>query len=213
MSRVPALLAVLALGACTRPLTGNEAGFAQALFGPGFDSGAVRVASGFGISPLPPPPEHLRFREAQPREDVCIRDRPRPRKKPPAAFVIGTRMHYLERSYTADAMAGWPNRVRVPHALLLAHELTHIWQWQNRRLTGYSPVRAAIEAWRTTDPYFYRIEPGKPFLAYGYEQQAAMVQDYVCYLLFRPREPHLAELRAVLAPVFPVDRLAPVAGR
>ncbi|RMD92390.1 MAG: hypothetical protein D6811_07020, partial [Alphaproteobacteria bacterium] len=96
--------------------------------------------------------------------------------------------------------------------LLWAHELTHVWQWQNRRLTGYTPWKAALESWRRADPYFYEIVPGRGFLSYGYEQQAAMVEDYVCLSLFAPRDPRRARLRAVIAPVLPIERFEAVSG-
>lgn len=52
----------------------------------------------------------------------------------------------------------------------LIHELTHVWQLQQ----GLKVVRGAIMNRR----YAYVLEVGKPFLNYGIEQQARMVQDY-----------------------------------
>ncbi len=53
----------------------------------------------------------------------------------------------------------------------LAHELTHVWQYRALRRTGLE-----LLASRT---YHYRLDPGRVFLSYGYEQQAAMVEDFV----------------------------------
>ena len=38
-------------------------------------------------------------------------------------------------------------------------------------------------------------------------QQAAIVEDYLCFAFANPTHPRRAELRAILAPVFPVDRI------
>lgn len=53
----------------------------------------------------------------------------------------------------------------------LAHELVHVWQYQACRAMG-----VAILLDRR---YRYRLMPGKPFRAYGWEQQAAIVEDFV----------------------------------
>ena len=68
---------------------------------------------------------------------------------------------------------------------VLAHELTHCSQYQ-----AWGPVRyytrGASEQLRAllhrsfgvgTDPYAYRLEPGRPFESYGMEQQAQIVED------------------------------------
>lgn len=52
----------------------------------------------------------------------------------------------------------------------LIHELTHVWQLQQ----GLKVVRGALINRR----YDYQLQAGKPFLSYGIEQQARMVQDY-----------------------------------
>ena len=52
----------------------------------------------------------------------------------------------------------------------LIHELVHVWQVQQ----GMAVVRRAVLDRR----YQYKLRQGKPFLAYGIEQQAQMVQDY-----------------------------------
>ncbi len=56
---------------------------------------------------------------------------------------------------------------------LLAHELTHVWQYQMGHMTGASYVLSFN--WR----YDYALEPGRDFLDYGFEQQASIVEDYV----------------------------------
>jgi hypothetical protein len=53
---------------------------------------------------------------------------------------------------------------------LLAHELTHVWQYAN----GMTLLRYAL---RERGVYRYRLD-GRAFAAYGYEQQAAMIEDW-----------------------------------
>lgn len=209
MRRALVLLLFLGMAACTRPLSENEAGLADALFGDTLDTSEIGVAVSLGLSP-PPGERPLVFKALEIPDAPCARAEPSPVTGAPAAFVSFNRLHYASRFYTADAMAGWPEKARMPHALLLAHELTHVWQWQNRDVTGYHPVRALLESIRAPDPYFYDIDPDRPFLSYGYEQQAALVEDYVCHRLLDPAAPKLETLRQVLAPVFPLDRLEAV---
>ena len=59
---------------------------------------------------------------------------------------------------------------------VLGHELVHVWQYAGgMTLVSY--------VWRDVicrfGRYSYRLEPGKPYAAYGYEQQAAMVEDWM----------------------------------
>lgn len=75
----------------------------------------------------------------------------------------------------------WPNLVddlsRSPVMLsILAHEMVHVWQYRN----GMTLLRYI---WRDVighhGHYAYDLIPGKPYRDYGYEQQAAMMEDWV----------------------------------
>jgi hypothetical protein len=68
---------------------------------------------------------------------------------------------------------------------VLAHELTHCGQYQ-----AWGPVRYFAHGITAqlrhllyrkmrvgSSPYWYRCEPGKPFEAYGMEQQGQIVED------------------------------------
>ncbi|WP_246050452.1 hypothetical protein [Asticcacaulis tiandongensis] len=61
---------------------------------------------------------------------------------------------------------------RPEQLALLAHELTHVWQYE----TGMTLWKYL---WRERGRYRYSLVADKPFRAYGYEQQAAMVEDMV----------------------------------
>lgn len=51
----------------------------------------------------------------------------------------------------------------------LVHELVHVWQYQALRRTGLELLLSRV--------YRYTLDPSRPFLRYGYEQQAAIVED------------------------------------
>jgi uncharacterized protein DUF4157 len=67
----------------------------------------------------------------------------------------------------------------------LAHELTHCSQYQRWGAWRYFSRGAAAQLRDLlhrvvgvgASPYRYEVEPGKPFEAYGMEQQAQMVED------------------------------------
>ena len=207
----------LALSACARPLTDNERRFAADIIGPGLDTSKVRVARGFG--PLPPAPAAPQTSDLYPIIDentvtgLCERSAPQPRSGPPPGWALWNRVHFSAEFYRSDLAPAWPQAARFPQALVLAHELVHVWQWQNRRMTGYRPARAALESVTSMDPYFYVPGPGATFLKFGFEQQAALLEDYLCHALYDPAAPRRAELRPLLAPYFPLDRLDAALGR
>ena len=205
-----ALLAVLFLAACSRPLTEAENVFASDLFGEDLDTSRVRVAQGLGITPLyRTVPKDVRLVEGTDR--ACVRT-PQPRgAQPPQAFAVANRIHFETGLYSSDMVIQWPEGLRIPQALVLAHELTHVWQWQNRAQTGYSPARAVAEGLALADPYFSRGDAA--FFSFGYEQQAAIVEDYVCFAFANPDHPRREELRSILAPVFPLENFDAVLGR
>ncbi|MET0544995.1 MAG: hypothetical protein ABWZ40_01675 [Caulobacterales bacterium] len=80
---------------------------------------------------------------------------------------------------------------------VLAHELTHVWQYQKRYLSALDYILSFN--WR----YVYTLRDTRRFLDYGFEQQASMVEDYVRLLLHVPprRAEHMvnaAALRAIM---------------
>jgi hypothetical protein len=87
--------------------------------------------------------------------------------------------------------------------MFLAHEMTHVWQWQNRGLTGYHPARAFVEQVAVDDPYLF-AEDGRRFLDYGYEQQASLVEEYLCCATLAPEGARTERLRRLLREVMPV---------
>ncbi|MEC7762258.1 MAG: hypothetical protein VX874_10155 [Pseudomonadota bacterium] len=218
-----ALVCVALTAACSRTLTPNETAFAKNLFGDTIEVEGIEVLAGVGVLPIPrdypaltsasdtptvaPPP-----RKAP--DDLCVR-KPSPRKywDWPAAFVLDDNIYFSYRWFPADAFEGLPQSALYPVAPIMAHELVHVWQWQNRERTNYSPLVSAGESIESKDPYFWVPEAGREFLSYGYEQQAAIVEDLVCYTLFDPKDPKLDELADILRPILPVDRFIAAYGR
>lgn len=210
MKPIQLLFPLLLLAACSRALTPAEEAFATDLFGPSLDTSQVVITQGLGLAPLyRTVPHDVRLVEGT--DKACLRT-PQPRgAQPPQAFAIRNRLHFETGLYSSDMIIDWPAKLRVPQALILAHELTHVWQWQNRRRTGYSPARAAAESWQLADPYF-STEEGV-FFDFGFEQQAAIVEDYVCFAFANPNHPRRAELREILAPILPIARFDTVLAR
>ena len=194
------LVAALTLAACTtRPLTPSETAFATTLV-PGLDPAPVRVTTGAGSGRWE--------RSRGPRPAVACRERIFPLETEPsfpyttAAFVLGEQMFYNRRLYADDNVPNYPASLPLARAMLLAHELTHVWQWQNRHVTGFHPLRAVREQ-SDDDPYLFDLEPPKPFLDYGFEQQAALVEEFLCCRTLAPDGGRTAQLHALLAPHFP----------
>lgn len=214
------LLGLLALSACARPLTETETLVAKNLFGESLDTEAVTVTAGVGVLPLPrkPRPEPAAAGDPQPTrkppDDLCVR-KPNPRQywDWPAAFVLRNTLFFSFKWYPHDAFDGMPETVPYPHSVLMAHELVHVWQWQNRDWTGYAPLKAGNESLVSRDPYFFDPAEAGEFLSFGYEQQAAMIEDFVCYALFDPDDPKLDEIAGILRPVLPVDGFLKSLGR
>lgn len=97
-------------------------------------------------------------------------------------------LSYLSRTFRGYALIVvrgrrifWPNLgddlSREVHSLsVLAHELVHVWQYETGMTLLSYIIRDVIAR---LGRYAYRLRPGKPYRAYGYEQQAAMMEDWV----------------------------------
>lgn len=205
-----ALLCLATLTACSRPMTEAEESFANDLFGDTLNTSQVRVAQGLGVTPLyRTVPSRITRVTATDRS--CVRT-PQPRGgQPPQAFAFRNGVYFDSQLYSSDMVLEWPTGLRIPQALILAHELTHVWQWQNRSKTGYSATRAVAESLALADPYF--SDGDAAFFAFGFEQQAAIVEDFVCFTFANPTHPRRAELRAILEPVLPVADFEAALGR
>lgn len=199
------MLTLVFVTGCGRPLTETERAFAQNIHGPSVDLDRVRVARGALVG-------SVTFRRpARPRVTCRERILPPPTTDivtaRPAAVVVFNRIHFTQDWYLDDYMPRYPERLNLIRAMLLAHEMTHVWQWQNRDVTGYHPLKAAAEHGRTDDPYLFDATVEHAFLDYGYEQQGAIVEEYVCCRALAPQAERTKRLHEMLEAAFPVSML------
>ncbi|MCX7646718.1 MAG: hypothetical protein N2Z62_15655 [Rhodobacteraceae bacterium] len=204
--RLASLLLILALAACGRPLTPSETAFALRFHGPDIDPARVRLIHSRMDGPT-----------------TVIRNRPRAtcqeRLYPPrrerltvapanAAMALFETVHIHHRRWMADYLEGLPEgRLDLDRAMFFAHEMVHIWQWQNRRRTGYHPLRVAFEHVTTPDPYLIDGDSGARFLDHGWEQQASIMEEYLCCRALAPEAARTARLHAMLSEHFDLPPL------
>jgi hypothetical protein len=201
-----AILAVLiALTACGRPLTGPEMDLAASLFGPTLDPAPVRLVDnglvGATFRTYPTRPRlTCRERIGPPRTSATFTARP-------AAIALWQRIQFRPDVFLPDYTASPDGRLNLAAAMFLAHELTHVWQWQNRDRTGFTPWRAATEHFGADDPYLFDGAPSARFLDYGFEQQASIVEEYLCCRTLDPQGQRTARLDALLRRDLPLPAL------
>jgi len=198
-------LILLVLMSCGRPLTDSERDFVTKLHGSVLDIDRVRLVKGAPVG-------SVTFRR-KPRPRVTCRERILPPSKEevvttsPAAVALFNRVLFAKHWYTENYLPAYPERLYLVEAMLLAHEMTHVWQWQNRRQTGYHPLRAAAEHGASDDPYLFEFTGAPNLLDYGYEQQGAIVEEYVCCRALAPAAPRTKRLHDMLKGAFPVSDL------
>ncbi len=199
------LLCLLVLAGCAgRPLTETEKAFARTIHGAGIDFSHVRLVDGA-------PTRAVTFRRpARPRTTCRENILPPPESDivtaKPAAVALFNRVLFDTDWYLDDYLPDYPDEIGLIEAMLLAHELTHVWQWQNRAVTGYHPLKAATEH-NTSDPYLFDLGQDPGFLDFGYEQQGAIVEEYVCCRALDPQGGRTTRLHAMIGAVMPVAPL------
>ncbi|MEX0316849.1 MAG: hypothetical protein AB3N21_02790 [Ruegeria sp.] len=200
-----AFLILLFVAACGRPLTETERAFAARVHGDALNLDRVRLIEGAPVGNItfkrePRPRLTCRERILPPVEEEIVTGKP-------AAVALFNRVFFTRDWYLEDYMAEFPQTVDLVAAMLLAHELTHVWQWQNRRRTGYHPLRAAAEHGVSNDPYLFDLSGDPDFLDFGFEQQGAIVEEYVCCRALAPDAPRTMRLHEMLSEVMPVADL------
>lgn len=203
------LLALFAIAACGRPLTLGEREFMAGLQGESFDPGPVRIGGNRLVGA---------FEQTYP---VRPRNTCRERISPPpkgatftgstAGITLFQHVHTRPDVYRKDYVTRPDGAVNLAAAMFFAHEMTHVWQWQNRSVTGYHPFRAFAEHLDTEDPYLFDGDSRQRFLDFPYEQQASLVEEYVCCRALDPRGSRTARLERLLRQNMPlasrIDRL------
>lgn len=205
--RIWAILAVISmiLAGCGRPLTEKEQAFAASITGDTLDFSKVRLVRGAPLAAV------TFRRQARPR--VTCRERILPPAKNeivtarPAAVALFNRVLFTREWYVDDFLRTSPDALLLTEAMLLAHELTHVWQWQQRKLTGYHPWRAAREQLTSDDPYLFDLDTSPRFLDFGFEQQGTIVEEYVCCRALAPAAKRTERLHTMLSEVMRVRPL------
>ncbi|ATF17832.1 hypothetical protein [Phaeobacter gallaeciensis] len=204
-ARLCLLAGCLALLSCGRPLSEGEQQFLSSIHGSELDMDRLRIVKGAPLS-------QVTFRR-KPRPRVTCRERILPPVKEeivtssPAALALFNRIFFVRDWYIDDYMPAYPDRLYLVEAMLLAHEATHVWQWQQRAKTGYHPLRAAAEHRASDDPYLFELTGNDRFIDFGYEQQGAIVEEYVCCRALDPTGARTERLHQMLKGAMPVSDL------
>lgn len=199
------LLIVLLVASCGRGLTENERAFLGTIHGETLNMDRMRLVDGAPTRAVtfrrkPRPRTTCRELILPPATDAVVTSKP-------AAVAVYNSVLFDKDWYIEDYMPDYPERIGLIAAMLFAHEATHVWQWQNRAITGYSPLRAASEHGGGADPYLFEVEPTRRFLDFGYEQQGSIVEEFVCCRALAPQAPRTKRLHALIAQVMPIAPL------
>lgn len=198
-------LILVLLASCGRPLTESERAFLDTIHGDTLNMDVVRLHDGA-------PTRAVTFRR-KPRPRTTCRELilPPPTEaivtSKPAAVALYNRVLFDKDWYIDDYLPDYPDKIGLIAAMLFAHELTHVWQWQNRATTGYSPLRAAREHGGGADPYLFEIDASRKFGDFGFEQQGSIMEEYVCCRALDPTAERTARLHGLIAQVMPVAPL------
>lgn len=200
-----AIFALLILSACGRPLSDNEAAFVDRMNGGEVDATQVRLIEGVPVG-------SVTFKRAARPRATC-RERILPPQKSetvtvkPGAVSLFNRVYMRQDLFREDYMKDYPEEISLLATMFFSHEMTHVWQWQNRDKTGYHPFKAAVEHTQSEDPYLFEIGNSAGFLDFGYEQQASIVEEYVCCRALAENAPRTQRLHAMISQSFPVAGL------
>jgi hypothetical protein len=149
----PILALVASLSACSRSLTVNETAAMSPFTGSDIQYSEVTVHRG-GLASF---------------------------KSDHGAVTLGNEIHWDPETYREDFLEP-DNVIFIQDVALLAHELVHVWQYQNRATTGYSLDKLIDEHRQFGDTVYdfqTPLDPRKSFSSYRFEQQGAIVQEWV----------------------------------
>ena len=198
------LILALLLAACGRPLAPPERAFLANLEGATLDTAKVRIHPGLitltRTGPVPP-------------RDTCqSRLYPPLKRKTYTGAAPATTLwnHIFVRNdwYARDMTGGVPQVLDLPQAMVLAHEVLHTWQWQHRATTGYTPWKAFAEHFGNPDPYLFDPDTKADFNSFGFEQQGAIIEEYLCCRVLAPDAQRTRRLQEMLEKVLPISPLS-----
>jgi hypothetical protein len=93
--------------------------------------------------------------------------------------VIGD-MSYKGNVYLPDGHSHDFSQAPLSRKRLFIHETVHVWQHQNNILNlAFAAVREGMRhRFKYAKAYLFHLEHGKDLLDYGFEQQAAIIEEY-----------------------------------
>ncbi|MEJ8561651.1 DUF4157 domain-containing protein [Yoonia sp. GPGPB17] len=203
------------LSACGRPMTDGETLYAQSILTRDIALDTARFSGS----------DNLRFRRAirQLREEGEIETLSRdlsegsfekdksllasalPELFGAPAMAVGNTVFFNRDRYVDD----FSTTAYRDDLWLMAHELVHVWQWQNRDEVGYSFSKIVSEHLNYGDAvYYYQLETGKAFTDYRFEQQGAIVECYAQLLETQPNAATTKQHARLVEQVFPDQMLA-----
>jgi len=199
------LLLILGLTACGRPLSEGELRFANSFHGAGLDATKIRIRSAPSLklysATYPAPPRTTCAQKLLPApEGPTV-------SGSPAATVLFNTINVNTDYNASDYLPAYPDAALLLASMFLAHEFVHVWQWQNRELTGYHPLKAAREHQTLPDPYLFELSETPEFLDFGYEQQGAIASEYVCCAVLAPKSPRTTRLERLMSPYFDLSAM------
>ncbi len=203
--RFIAFALIFAFAACGRPLSTGEKTFLNQVYGETFNTERARFHDGALVGSV------TFKRQKRPRLTCRERIFPEPEEKivttSPAAVALFNHVFFTKDFFLNDYLPEYPKAMNLYAAMLFGHEATHIWQWQNRKVTGYHPLKAAAEHGVMEDPYLFDVNTKNSFFDYPYEQQASLVEEYVCCKTLDAKAPRTKRLEALLKTGFPLGNL------
>lgn len=199
------------LTACSRPMTDGEIAYGNELFTRGLNFEEVRFSGqerqGIQKAKEKLAQEHASVLSNQKDSEKLISAIPS--LFGADAIVIGNTIYFDSDVYSLD----FSESVADSDRWLMAHELTHVWQWQNRDYTGYTFSRVVSEHVEFGDSvYKYILVDGKRFTDYRFEQQGAIVQCYAMLRQVRPNAPVTLKHERIIRSEFPLDALLKLIG-
>lgn len=89
-------------------------------------------------------------------------------------------MSYRGNIYLPDGYSDDFSKTSLARQRLFIHESVHVWQHQNRILNlAMSAFQEGVKhQFNYAKAYLFHLEPGKDLLDYGFEQQAAIIEEY-----------------------------------
>ncbi|MFS8181422.1 DUF4157 domain-containing protein [Pseudovibrio denitrificans] len=170
------IFAAFIIAGCSRSLTEGEIAFLGTVHGQNVDYSKVKIAKGSKLAS----------------------------NKGTGAVTINNTITYRHDLYSENFAP--KDTQYIDELALLAHEMTHVWQKQNKELTGYTYAKVIAEHAKYGERV-YEYPPLKSdseFLSFRYEQQGQIVGDWIMARALDPKKAKIYE--KVIGRAIPLNR-------